>query len=220
MHKVFTQTGLICLFILSTFVANAQFNINTNPFWQGEIEMTDGSIKSGYIQVPNIAAERKIAYKSAQNAKSEEIKREKISKIHVISENGKSFFYDNLPMGLIKKDKVSKKRYLLLAHASNNFVTFYIMSTYKVNGRTGNIDFVTKYIQGKDFPTFSYFMSKGDKKNAKMYYMTKQLGGIKKNAELHFAEDQNLVEKIKNKELKGKDVSEIIQTFLDTTENM
>ncbi len=220
MRKFLTQTGLALLFIAASLPANAQLNINTNPFWEGEIKLLDGSVKSGFVQPPNIAAQRKISYKASAKGSTEHIERKEIASIRVTSENGNSYFYDNLPIGSIKKDKVSKKRYLLLAQARNNFVTFYVMSTYKVDNRNGTIDLVAKYIQGKDIPTFSYYMSKADKTDAKLYYMTSQLGGIKNNAELHFAEDPELVRKIKNKELKGRDILEIIQHFLTTTENM
>ena len=214
MIKSIVQTGLVLLFILSSLDASSQLNINTNPFWLGEIQMLDGSIKSGFVQPPNIAAQRKISFKPSEKEAVQKIKRQEIAKIKVISENDKAYYFDNLPIGSHKK--VSKKRYLLLVQARNNFVTFYIMSTYKVNNTTGNITALTK----GDLPSFSYWMSKGAKTDAKMYYMSGQASGIKKDAEWHFAEDPNLVERMKNKELKGNDIPEIIRTFLKKTESM
>ncbi|WP_034261029.1 hypothetical protein [Altibacter lentus] len=220
MKNTITALGITFLFLLFSNNAQAQFNVNTNPFWEGEIVMLDGRIKTGYIQVPAIAAEKKISYKETKGSSAESVDRKEIARIKVISENGNHFYFDNLPIGSVTKDKVSKKRYLLLTHASNNFVSFYVMSQYKVNKRSGTIDFVSSYVQGKDIPTFSYYMSKGDKTDAKLYYMTKQLGGIKKDAELHFKEDPELVKLIENKELKGDDISEIIKRFLETTQAM
>lgn len=217
-QKLLYTTGICCFLFLSS-TAFAQ-NINTNPFWEGTIVMLDGTEKNGLVQVPNIAAIKKVAFKTAPKKKTEAIQRQDIARITVVSENGNTFYYDNLPFGSAKKSKVSKKRYLLLANARNNYVTFYVMCTYKVNNRTGNIDYVGKYIQGIDFPSFTHLMSKGEKTDAKVFYVSKQLGGIKKNAELYFAEDEALVQRIKNKELKGNDIPEITRTFLETTKSM
>lgn len=154
--------------VVFSSTTSAQFNVNTNPFWEAEVLLLDGTKKSGFVQVPNIGAIRKIQFKETERGATEAIEREEIATIKVTSEKGKSFYFDNLPVGSVKKDKVSKKRYLMLTQAKNNYVTFYAVGTYNTNNKTGEIVLMDRYVQGKDFPMYSYYLSKGDKSNAKL----------------------------------------------------
>ena len=50
--------------------------------------------------------------------------------------------------------------------------------------------------------------------------MTNLVRGFKKGANAYFNEDSELLKKINNKELRFKDIDEIIRIYLNTTKNM
>lgn len=218
--KILKTVSFIFFTTFTFWNSSAQFNINSNPYWQGEIQMLDGTVKKGFIQVPNISGENKIAFKISKDGHDENVQRQSISSLKVVSETGNEYQYENVNVGGVKSDKKTKKMYLLFVQAKNEFVTFYVMSTYSANNKDGKIYLVDSYAQGKDFPTFFHYIKKRDSEKANMFYATQQLGGIKKDAELNFAEDPELVKKMKKGELGKKDIPEIISTFLKTTEGM
>ncbi|MFL9844402.1 hypothetical protein [Flavobacterium rhizosphaerae] len=222
------KQNLLKQFLFVTFMlcavvnqAAAQ-NINTNPYWAGSIKLVDSTIKEGYVMVPNSSKENFIAFKPTQKGKKETVNRSDIETVTVTSEQGHTYHYENIPAVPTIKGNASLGKSLLLIAGRNNYVTFYVESQkYRVNSETGEIYLFYRYVQGRDLPTTAYYIRKKGAEKANMLYITGHLGGIKKGVTYHLTEDPELVERVKNKELKGEeDIPEIISTYLKTTENL
>nr|WP_321236868.1 hypothetical protein [uncultured Psychroserpens sp.] len=211
---------LVFAFILSTTSTQSQ-NINTNPFWKGEITLSDGTEKSGLVRVPNNPKQKMVVFKISEKGKVQKIKRDDVASVVVYSESGNSYRYENTPAILnMKREKPSRKS-LLLVSAKNDYVTFYVESgAYKVDKKSGELSLIYRYIQGQDFPVVVYYIKKRDRQVANLFFMTGHLGGIKKGTKLHLTEDPDLVERVLKKELKKKDITEIIDIYMNTTDSL
>lgn len=208
-------------FLLIASYSYSQININTNPFWKGEVELTDGTIKNGYIQVPNVTDIKRIAYKSSPNGSKENIKRKVVKSVKVISENGNEYVYERLAVAPTLKGNASLGKELMLIEAKNDYVTFYISSgSYKVDKDSGELVLVYRYVQGSDFPAIGRYIRKRHREKANMFYVTNYVGGFKRCAKHHLQEDTDLLKKIENGELGRKDIPEIISTYLKTTDSL
>ena len=221
----FKEKLIVLISILGiTLFANAQagININNNPFWEGQIKMVDGTIKTGLIQVPHTVSQNKVSIKSSEKAKVEKIKRKEVESISLVSPTGKDYLFDCLPLTNTIKGNSSIGRNLILAIGKNNYVTFYyaVNGLYKVDKEKGTIFTVFKYLQGKDFPTTTYFIRKRGSEKANLIAMTSNIAGFKKGVLHHLTEDQALHDRINNEELKFKDMPEIIDTYLKATREL
>lgn len=212
---------LFSILLSCTLPLQAQFNINTNPFWEGEIKMEDGTIHKGYIQVPNNTSQKKVVYKTSLKGETLKVKRKKIDYVQVTSNTGKAYRYENIPVVMTIKGNSSLGTQLLLVEAKNNYATFYIVhGVYKVNKREGEIELLYRFRYGKDFPVTSHYIRKRNQKKARQFAVTKDLKGIKKAANYHLTEDEALLEKINAGDLTEDDITEIITIYLKTTENL
>jgi len=212
---------IIGLLFLISMDAKAQININTNPYWQGEIRLFDGTIKPGYVMVPNNSKENEIAFRPSPKGEKETIKRKHIESVGVVSEKGKRYLYENTPIVFSFKSKKAAGNSLLLVEAKNDYVTFYVESqAYKVDAKSGEIVLLYRYNSGQDFPTITHYIKKKDAPVANMFYMTGLVGGIKKGAKYHLTEDPELMRKINEKELGKNDISEIINNYIQTTNSL
>ncbi|WP_191858711.1 hypothetical protein [Hanstruepera ponticola] len=217
---------ILCFVSTSIFKANAQININTNPYWKGEIRLLDGTSKKGLILVPNSSGEDYIAYKSSENGNKETFRRKLIDYVVVASENGRSYLYENIPVAYTIKGITSKNTKLLLVAAKNNYVTFYVESgVYKVDEKTNEIYFLYRSQFGNDLPATYYFIRKQDASNANLFALSgNNIVGLnsklKKSAKYHLTETPDLIKKIEKKELKHNDVPKIISQYISSTNDM
>lgn len=212
----------LLLFILSiTFSINIHSqNINTNPYWQGEIKLKDGTLKKGLVQVPNNPAQSRVAFKLTENSKKVKFKKKNIEAVKVVSKSGKIYEFEPVAVVITIKGNASLGKSLLLVYNQNDYVKFYFSSgVYRVN-KNDELYTLYRFIQGQDFPTLNYYLKKRDYDKARLLYMTSLARGLKKGANAYFKEDPELLQKINNKELRFKDIDEIIATYLNTTKNM
>lgn len=215
-NKVIVIIGF--LFFLNT---QAQININTNPYWKGQITLFDGSEKQGYVKVPNNSNENEIAFRSSLNGEKETIKRNLIETVVVESEHGKTYYYENTPRVFSSKSQKSTGNSLLLVESKNDYVTFYVESqAYKVDSKSGELVLLYRYNFGEDFPTVFHYIKKRDSLVANIFYITGLVGGVKKAAKIHLTEDPELIRKINDKELGKKDISEIIDNYILSTKRL
>lgn len=220
-----TKKLLFSLIVLITFSVHSQQLrpiANTNPYWKGEIELDNGTIKKGLVQVPHSSKIKKVAFKTSENAKKETFKRKEVASVKVTSNAGKNYLYECVPVIYAAGDGMSwGGKSLLLVEAKNNYVTFYIETGYYlVDKKTAEISLVYFYEFGKDTPTTSRFIRKRGAEKANLFYMTGYVGGFRKLARHHLTEDEELLEKIENRTLKIKDIPEIIATYIDSTESL
>ena len=179
------KIGLLILITIFT-ISCGSLHINTNPYWQGKIRLKDGTTKKGYIMVPNSSIERLIAFKQTLNSEKETVKRKSIESL-IVSQNGKSYLYENIPATSTVKGHTTYGTNLLLVIAKNNYVTFYIESeVYKMNEHTGEITLIDYYSTMGDFASVTYYIRKRGAPNANMFYTTNYIGGIKRGANYHF----------------------------------
>lgn len=212
---------LLVFTLIIVFKSHSQVNINSNPFWNGEIEFIDGTVKNGFIQVPNITNIKKISFKKAKKAKKENFKRKKVKSIKVTSPNGNEYLYERIAIVHTLKGNASIGKSLMLVEGKNEYVTFYIASgAYIVDKKSNEIVLIYRYELGKDFPTIGRYIRKKGSEKANMFYITGYIGGFKKAARHHLTEDKSLLEKIENKQLGKNDLPEIIATYLKTTEEL
>ncbi len=212
------------LFVFSFFIiftSHAQITIDSNPYWEGKIEMADGTMKEGYVKIPKHTAIRKVSFKKTLNTEKESIKRKKIKSVSIISPNGKGYLFELIPVNYSLKLQAAISKPLILVRGKNKYVTFYVASgNYEVDKKTNEIILVYRYKQGIDLPSTYWFIRKRGVKTANLLYMSRDIAGFRKPAMYHLAEDTALVKKIENKELGKKDIPEIINIYLKTTENM
>lgn len=215
----------LCVFIFQTR-AHAQFNINTNPYWEGEITLLDGTVKKGVVMVPNSPKEKYIAFKPSQNGKKETVKRKEIKSVAVLSPTGYAYFYENVPIVLVFNGDTPAGKSLMLTYKQNDYAKFYVESgVYKVDEKNGTIYMLYRYNYGNDIPTTSYYIRKRGKEIANVVCMTGPNmaglnGKLRRSAQRNLTEDAPLLERIMNKELGHNDIREIIDTYLTSTQHL
>ena len=116
---------LLVSFIFSLLsISTFSQNLNTNPYWNGEITLTDGTVKKGLVQVPNDPGLSKVSFKASEKGKKERIKKKDIELIKVTSESGKVYEFETVKVVLTIKGNSSLGRSLLLVSAKNDFAKF------------------------------------------------------------------------------------------------
>ena len=215
------------LFAFSFFIIFISYSqvstidINTNPYWEGEIEMADGTMINGYVKIPKHTGIKKVYFKETLSSKKEFVKRKQVASVKVISPNGREYVFERIPVSYSLKSQKSFVKPLILVEGRNEYVTFYVASgNYEVNKKTNNIILVYKYNAGKDLPSTYRFIRKRGVKTANLFYMSRDIAGFKKPVRHHLVEDPALVAKVENKELGKKNIPEIISIYLKTTEGM
>lgn len=218
------------LFLFSTFLfwvtinhAQIQSYINTNPYWKGEIIMTDGSQKQGWIKVPHKDNLKKVKFKKSKSGKKQSFKVKNISSISLKSpKEKKEFLFEQSPISFKKKWTRTKRKHLLLVIAKNHYASFYVRSqTYDVNKKRDMIIPTYRYQRGRDFPVTEYYIKKKSEESAYLIFANNTAMRFKKFAEDYFKEDPSLVQDIRDKKVKlGKNLSEIISRYLKATKDM
>lgn len=210
---------LFSCFLIFSIISYSQ-NINTNPFWEGEIKFNDGTIKKGFIQVPNNPSQVRVSFKKTKNGKNERVKKKDIKSVKVISKLGKVHDFEPVAVVLTIKGNASLGKLLLLVSHKNDFAKFYISyGVYRVNN-DGELYMRYRYNMSTDFPVLAYYLKKRDYKKARLFDATSLARGLKKGAKAYLTEDPELLEKINNGDLKFGDMNEIIETYLETTKNL
>lgn len=215
-------SAFLCVFIFQTR-AHAQFNINTNPYWEGEITLLDGTVKKGMVKVPNNPKENYIAFKPSETGEKETVRRKEIKSVAVVSPTGNPYYYEHVPVVLVFKGDKPYGSSLLLTYKRNDYAKFYVESgVYRVDEKAGTIYTLYRYNQGKDLPTVQYYIQKRGKDHANILCMTGagMIGlnsKLRKSAERNLTEDPALLKRIMNKDLDNRDIHEIIDTYLAST---
>jgi hypothetical protein len=220
-----TTFSLLILFIFGLTESTAQ-NINTNPYWKGEIYLADGTTKTGVVMVPNSSKENYIAYRPSEKGKKETVRRKEIKSIKVTSPNGTDYFYEQVPVVIAFNGKTSYGTSLLLVYKRNNLATFFIESgVYKVDPKTQEMFMLYRYAQGMDIPTVQYYIHKREEENTFILCMTASNmallnSKLRKSASRHLTEDPVLLQKIMDGDLGHKDIDLIIDTYLESTKTL
>lgn len=210
---------LFTLFIIFSINSYSQFG-NPNPYWHGEIKLKDGTIKKGLVQVPYNPGQSRVAFKATESAKKEKFKKKNIDLVQVVSKSGKTLEFETVAAVLTIKGNASIGKNLLLITNKNDYAKFYVTyGDYRIN-KDGELYMFYRYMRGTDFPTICYYIKKRDYEKARLIHMTNLVRGFKKGANAYFNEDSELLKKINNKELRFKDIDEIIRIYLNTTKNM
>lgn len=223
--KLKTILSLLILLIFGSTKSSAQ-NLNTNPYWKGEIYMVDGTTKTGMIMVPNSSKENYIAYRQSEKGKKETVRRKEIKSIKVTSPNGTDYFYEHVPVVIAFNGKTSYGNSLLLVYKRNSLATFFIESgVYKVDPKTQEMFMLYRYTQGMDIPTVQYYIHKRGEENTFILCMSAPNiallnSKLRKSASRHLTEDPALLQKIMDKELGHKDIDLIIDTYLESTKTL
>ncbi|HIB38088.1 hypothetical protein [Mesonia sp.] len=211
---------LLVFFIFSLLSINTfSQNINSNPFWKGEITLTDGTIKKGLVQVPNNPAQSKVTIKSSDGKKNR-IKKKDIKLVKVFSESGKIYEFEPIKVVLTIKGNASLGKYLLLISNKNDYAKIYLSyGAYRIN-KNGELYMLYRYMVGRDFPTLEYYIKKRNAEKGRLLHATNLTRGFKKSANAYFKEAPALLQKINNNELKFKDIDKIAKIYIDTTKEL
>ena len=213
---------LLLILLLFIFSSNIKAQFIVNDFWQGEIIMVDGSVKKGFIKVPNKPDANNVSYKQTKDGRKESVESELIESINIISSKGAVYIFERIATRKNpKKSKLSKRRFLLI-YKKGSSATFYLLSTgYETDSKTGTITIVHTFVQGQDLPTFTYFIRKKDQSFADILGLTSlspTMFGLDKTlktrAKYVLADDPELVERIMKGEFKHTDIPSIIDIYL------
>lgn len=210
---------LIAFFSLLSASAFCE-TMNPNQFWKGEIILNDDTIKKGFVQVPYDPGQSKVLFKLSESAKEEKIKKKDIKLVKVISNSGKIYEFETVQVVNTIKGNSSIGSSLLLISDKNDYAKFYVSYGSYTIGENGEIYMLYRYLKGYDFPTLYYYIKKRDFEKARLIHMTNNVRGFRKGANAYFNEDPKLLERINNKELRFKDIDEIIKIYLETTKDL
>ncbi len=209
----------ILIFIFTPLFFFSQ-NINTNPYWEGQILLTNGTVKKGLVKVPNSKSVTGVSIKSSESGSAERIPEKEIQAVMVTSDTGKSYLFERMPIVTTLKGNASLGNSFLMATNKNDYVTFYILSSaYKVNKKTGTISTVAKG-NAYNAPAFYYFIRKKGKEKANLFYATNMIGGLNKSAKVHFTEIPDLIKRVKNREFKQKNIDDLIAAYISKTNDL
>jgi len=217
--------SLITFIFVLSLESNAQVLLNTNPYWEGEVTFTNGSKEKGLIKLPHIPGVRKISFKTNENSKSKKLKRKEITSLKVKSPNGRNYIFEFLPVVYSKKNDRHFENSFLLVEAKNNYATFYSKAgEYVVSKKTDELVLLEQYNMANDFPMFIFFIKKRDDEKAYMLARTGDEIGLNKtlkNGVAHYlTEDQELIKDVENGDYKHTQIPEVIQRYLETTNNL
>ncbi|ANQ49567.1 hypothetical protein MY04_2193 [Flammeovirga sp. MY04] len=213
--------SLLISFLVLTSINSLLFAQNNNDFYKGTIFKTDGSKINAKIQVPERGEQKKVSFYEGDVKK--EISSEEVKSIEVISTNGLTYYFDRVnSIQNLKKQKISKDKYLLLAIVKSEKGSAYITPSKYVTTKDGNIATEYVYPQGADIPTFNYYLRKKGEQNASFLGMTTSgnnlmgiNGVLKKQAKYLLKDNEELLSKILNGELKHSDLPLIVSTYLE-----
>lgn len=192
-----------------------------NPYWEGEISLSDGTVKKGFVEVIKHEKQSKVSFKTSLTAEEEKIDRKTIDAVHLISPNGKKYTFEKAaPTATITGTKAYGSMLALVA-GRNSYATIYITSeNYVVDSKTNEIIFYYRYDSSTTFMLTKYFIKKRGSEIANVIYMTGHLAGIKKGINLYLTEAKDLVKRVNNDEFDSNDMQEILQLYLKETEGM
>ena len=213
---------LLCTLALLVCFISFSNPVNVgNPYWEGEILLSDGTVKKGFVEVIKHEKQSKVNFKASLKAKEEEIDRKTIEAAHLISPSGKKYTYEKVsPTSTITGTK-GYGSILALVSGRNGYATTYITSeNYVVDSKTNEIILYYRYNPSTDFMLTKYFIKKRGSDVAKLVYMTGHLGGIKKGVNEHLSEAKELVKRVNDGEFDSNDMQEILQLYLKETEGM
>ncbi|HLS11636.1 MAG TPA: hypothetical protein VK050_05705 [Flavobacteriaceae bacterium] len=213
---------LLIIFGISKSHAQMYRFSNTNPFWKGEVKLTDGEIIEGLIQVPYKSSQRRVAYKIDEDADRQILKAEDVDAIYLTSSTGYQYLFERVDVyNTMKQNRSYGKKDLLLVSRKNNHATLYIMhGTIEVNHKEDKIDLVYYYHQGRDVPMTTYYIRKNNVEHAYLLGTSIKITNFRNRIAFHLNEVPSLVEKVKNRELRQKHLEEIIDIYFKETENM
>ena len=195
---------------------------NNNPYWEGEVKLTDGKIIKGFIQVPYQTSQKRIAYKIDENAKREVLKAENIDAIFLTSSTGYQYLFERVDVyNTMKQNRSFGKKDLLLVSRKNDYATLYTThGTIEVNKRDDRIDLVYYYHIGRDLPSTTYYIRKNHVEHAYFLGSSLKTPNFRNRIAFHFKEVPSLVEKVRSRELKQRDLKKIIDIYFNEIENM
>jgi hypothetical protein len=205
---------LYLAFILSSFIANAQYHT-------AKILMTNGTVKDGLARLPsNKMLDGKVEYKSSAKAKVLKIDEDTISQILYTAKNGNKFlFVRNTVVHLFKsfgKEIVSEKKnkhWMLLIYANDAIKGYSLAQRYKLD-KKGIMKSITGAHSIWEFVYFLYQRPTEDK----AYIVSGKgftNGQVKKAMGIYFKDYHALVKRIQNKEWKHFSLTEIAKAYLD-----
>jgi len=204
---------LILLFLaLVSLELNAQYHI-------ARVQMTDGSIKEGYCKLPsNKLLDNKVEFKPSKKGKVEKINDTEISKILITSKSGNNFLFERLPVvhlykffGKEIKQEKSRSHWMLLYHTNDKLNCYSLAQRYKIDKKG-----VMKSITGaQSIWEFIYFLLKRNEEE-KAYIVSGigfTNGQVRKAMSIYFDDIPEFVERVKSKEFKKSNVSDVADEY-------
>lgn len=171
---------LLSIVLFSFSISHAQLGrfINSNPYWEGEIIMTDGTKLSGEIQVPHKVGINKVKIKKCKSCKTEKLTASDIKILTVYSpkeNNEYSFHYTKVYLS--KRQKKARYAGLYMVYGANNYATIYKASqTYKVKKKGEHI--ILSYVAAPgDFPSVDHYIKKRDSDKTELLASTNLVNG-------------------------------------------
>ncbi|KAF2519934.1 hypothetical protein E0W68_01525 [Flavobacterium salilacus subsp. salilacus] len=213
------KKALILLFLFMAFVANA------NEYYKAKIQLLSGDVKEGYAELPsNRILDGAIKFKESEKGKTTKFKNDDIDIILYTTEAGKYLFERRNTRIAIKsfgkeREKTYKSKSWLLVRFYDPLITYYwIGQTYLIDEEG---DMVARTVDtsgtwadislfyrrpGEDAPTlmasFSSITIIGAEKKFRKWAM------------LYFGEDNEIGQRIENKEFKIENMLELAKAYV------
>lgn len=181
--------------------------------------MNNGNIKEGFAKLPsNKLLDNKIEFKTSQKGKVEKINEDDISKILITSKKGDEFLFENHTvvhlyrfLGKEVKQKKNKKHWVLLYHMNSKINCYSLAQRYKIDKKG-----IMRSITGaQSIWEFVYFLLKRPEEDKA--YIVSGIGFTnaqqRKAMEIYFKDIPEFVERIKNKEFKKSNVSDVADEY-------
>jgi len=196
------QKGAILIFLI--FLS---FNLLAKKeFYKAELHFTNGDLKSGYAEliVPSHSP-KIVAYKDGLKDEPIKIDTEELSMLIYKFDNGNVRTFERLKVYRGAKQKITKDSYWL-ERIIEGYTSLYVVPT-PLRG-TNPYSGATMTNMFYDY----YCLKKGDIA-ARMIGSEGNNTTFKKRAQLYFSDYEELVNKIKNKEYKWKDIEQVVESY-------
>ena len=178
------------------------------------IYYTNGETKSGYAAIPKTWDQKEISFKTEKDAKVTEIPSQVLRRITVINKDSSSYSFERVNF-VLKPDDPPKHTGWLFMLVEGYANLYFKIDKYKVDP-WGQLHLILD----NGLP-MKFVQKKGEHKA--VFVSISSLPGLnitinsekqfKKYAPVAFAEDEDLVNKIKNKNYTSKDIEEVVQIY-------
>lgn len=199
---------LLMFFVLAVVSTQAQ------KFFKAQLVLTNHTQLEGFVQPPGTPNDKRVKFKSTENAEVRKIESTTIQLIIVHASDGSQSVLERIPIN----KKNTAFCFLMVEGYADLYLTGDIISVSK----TGELSPSSSYVVGRSLPYFTYLIRRPGETYVSELAMTspsKTMLGAKKYfrklAAAYFSDYPALVERINDEEFTEKDVERVVAIYND-----